>query len=252
MKVIYKLVLLFLLILTSISTVQFSSSNLTTTTTDVNVSQTNSTINFHHDFEGSIQALDYGYYWNELSQNNQMNVEITNDSSYSGNQSLLIDSLVSIPPTSLYLDLNLNYEDHKYFSLYIYIVGFRNSIVRVNIADKFGNQIGLDFGQINFGWEPIPIFDMNKSFLEDNWDHLSRNLTKDVEFAISYPRSPYTSFVATTIVGLEIFQPWDNGLHLNYNDDIMFDDQPIEDIEFNGNTISTYSTNSEKIGRAHV
>lgn len=194
----------------------------------------------HHDYEGETDLDSLGYLWEALDPANTIQVLISPDFSYTGENSLVIESYTFGSETYLRLPLNLAHNQldlsNNFFSLYFYSFGQRISVVRLIFLDSTGRQLSLDYGYSGTAWEPVPIFNIDSEFPENEWFWLSRDLKSDIEFALNFNGSYYPDgYTPIELLELFIFQPLDDGLYVNFIDDLIFADSPIAEIEFSGN-----------------
>lgn len=202
-----------------------------------------SAVNFHHDYEEDIDLDLMGYQWEEGDPGNTILVMISSDFSHSGNNSLVIESYAFESITYLDIPLNLDFATNTYFSLYFYSYGYRLSTIRISFTDAFGRSLSLDYKLTDIMlWESDTVFTMDSNLFEDKWSHLSRNLVDDITYAVNYENSSYADgYAAIQITNLRIYQPFDDGLHVNFIDDLTFSSTPIADIVYDGkDDISKY------------
>lgn len=212
----------------------------------------NPVVSLHHNYENETDLDSLGYMWVSEHPENTIGVHITKDVSYTGENSLVIESYTFVSETYLTIPLNLEFNQldssNNFFSLHFYSYGPRISVVRVIFLDSAGRELSLDFGYSSTAWEPGPIFDISSEFPENEWYSLSRDLKSDIELAINFDGSYYPEgFTPIEILELFIFQPLDDGLYVNFIDDLIFADSPILEIEFNGNSDLTKYRNIGKI-----
>ncbi|MCE7733958.1 MAG: hypothetical protein GPJ54_03710 [Candidatus Heimdallarchaeota archaeon] len=214
---------------------------LVITLTSINVfGLTNPLATLHHNYEDETDLDLLGYNWEALDPANTIQVLISPDFSYTGENSLVIESYTFASETYLSIPLNLEFNQldstNNFFSLYFYSFGQRISVVRLIFLDSTGRQLSLDYGYSGTAWEPVPIFNIDSEFPENEWFWLSRDLKSDIEFALNFDGSYYPDgYTPIELLELFIFQPLDDGLYVNFIDDLIFADSPVTEIEFNGN-----------------
>ena len=210
--------------------------------------QTLSAINYNQGYEDVTDLEDLGYQWNTLDPGDTIRVQISSDFSYTGENSLVIESYAFTSTTFLIIPLNLGFNDNIYFSMYFYSFGYRISTIRIVFSDAFDQPLLLDYSGSGTFWVSDFVFNMGLVLPENEWTQISLDLGADIEFAVNSEGSPYSNgYIPTKISFLQIFQSIDDGLYVNFFDDLMFADTSIAKIEFNGNDDLTKYRNIGKV-----